>query len=197
MWQREAKPLAGFDVRERPVGGLVHKILAERVAAYDQEDRASSKAKVRQARRDYVAAKAAGTLPKPKPMAEIPDVGGDPMPSKPAEITEDDIADTMAKVIADVLPTLPETITIHIRPGRLAEIEDATKVADYKAARSPIAITARTLRRYEAELREKVKRHAAFVGVDEEAVRLLDIAAHLREAVSLIDTHATPDQDNG
>lgn len=117
-----------------------------------------------------------------KPLVEAPDFGG---------------FDNNGEPLADTLPPPPSEIIVTIRPGRMAEIEDATKVADYQAARSPIVITARTLRQYAAELREKAKRHAAFVGVDEEAKRLLLISAHLGEAADMLDTHATPDQDNG
>jgi hypothetical protein len=97
----------------------------------------------------------------------------------------------------DTLPPPPEVITVIIRPGRSAEIATETTDANRSASRSSVAATADALRQYEAEVREKVKRHAAFVGVDEEAQRLLLVAAHLREAAYLIDTHATPDQDNG
>jgi hypothetical protein len=97
---------------------------------------------------------------------------------------------------ADALPALPTEIVITIRPGRVAEIADATTEANRSASRSSVATTADALRQYEAEVREKVKRHAAFVGVDEEARRLLLVAAHLREAAFLLDTHATPDEDN-
>lgn len=101
------------------------------------------------------------------------------------------------KAQAEALPPPPEVITVIIRSGRSAEIATATTAANRSASRSSVATTADALRQYEAEVREKVKRHAAFVGVDEEAQRLLLVAAHLREAAYLIDTHATPDQDNG
>lgn len=129
---------------------------------------------------DKVEAAMANVARGPNP-THVPDIGGDPMPTTQA----------------DTLPAPPEVITIHIRPGRSEEIADATTVADYNAARSPIAIVARTLAQYEAEVREKVKRHAAFVGVDDEARRMLNIAAHLHEAAKLLGTHATPDQHNG
>ena len=120
---------------------------------------------------DKVEAAMANVARGPNP-THVPDIGGDPMPS-------------------------PEVITVVIRPGRTAEIATATTDANRSASRSSVAATADALRQYEAEVREKVKRHAAFVGVDEEAQRLLLVAAHLREAAYLIDTHATPDQDNG
>jgi hypothetical protein len=176
-WLHEAKPVAGFDPRSRPVGGLVVHSLAEQVKRYDA--RAAHKASA-------------------NPIAEVPDIGGDDNNGKPLdEITEADITSTLVKILDDTLPTPPAVITVHIRPGRAEEIADASTVADYNAARSPIAVTARTLRQHEAELREKAKRHAAFVGVDDEARRMLNIAAHLHEAAKLLDPNATPDEING
>lgn len=142
-WQREAKPLAGFDVRARPVGGLVHKILAERVAAYDQEARASS--------------------------------------------------------TPTTLPALPATITINLPPfarKRAAELAEATTAANKRAASSTYADTVGWLREHEADLRAKAKKQAAWL-MDDAVVRLLDIAAHLREAADMIETHVAPDEDNG
>ena len=146
-WLREAKPIAGFDSRERPLGGLVHKILAERVAAFDQEQRASS-----------------------PPSAQ-----------------------------SDALPALPKTITIHLPPfarKRAEELAAATLEADRSAGRAPIAMTLAALRQHEADLRDKAKRQAAWV-MDDTVVRLLTIAAHVREAIDLIETHAINDEDNG
>jgi len=158
-WLSEAKPLVSYSTRQRPNPLNVAVALGKLVKRYDA---------------------AAAHVATANPLAHVPDIGGDPMPSAPA----------------DVLPPPPAVITVHIRPGRSVEIADATTVADYNAARSPIAVTARTLAQYEAELREKAKRHAAFVGVDDEARRMLNIAAHLHEAAKLLDPNATPDQDN-
>jgi len=138
-WQREAKPLAGFDVRSRPVGGLVHKILAERVAAFDQEERASSK--------------------------------------------------------PDALPTLPDTITVRLPSGsrkRMGDLAAAHYAAQVRVARGSYQDTIATLRKHEAEVLAKAKRHATWI-MDEEVVRLLDIAAALEDAVHLIETHVAPD----
>jgi hypothetical protein len=140
-WQREAKPLAGFDVRERPVGGLVHKILAERVAAFDQEARASQ---------------------------------------------------------SDALPTPPPVITIHLPPyarKRAEELAEATTKANRDAARSSYAETVGFLREHEAEIRAKAKRTAAWE-MSDSVVRMLAIAAHLREAADMIETHVRTDEDN-
>ena len=142
-WQREAKPLAGFDVRSRPVGGLVHKILAERVAAFDQEERASLK--------------------------------------------------------PDTLPTLPDTITIHLPPGlnrRMGDLAAAHYAAQVRAARGSYQDTIATLRKHEKDLLAKARRQAAWF-MDEDVVLMLDIAAALEDAVHLIETHVAPDQDNG
>jgi hypothetical protein len=161
-WLREAKPIAGFDPRSRPVGGLVIRSLDEQVRRFDR-----------------VAAHVATA----KPQAEIPEVGGDAMPSAPAE----------------VLPALPPVITIHLPPyarKRAAELAEATTKANRDAACASYAETVGFLREHEAEIRAKAKRTAAWV-MDDTVTRLLNIAAHLREAADMIETHVRPDEDNG
>jgi hypothetical protein len=141
-WQREAKPLAGFDVRGRPVGGLVHKILSERVALFDQEARASQ---------------------------------------------------------PDTLPTLPDSIVIHLPPNqrkRAADFLVAQDEAHKRAGRSPYFETTRVIREHAHDLQIKARERVAFV-MDAEVVRLLDIVAQLDQAADLIDLHVAPDEDNG
>jgi hypothetical protein len=140
-WQREAKPLAGFNVRERPLGGLVHKILAERVALFDQEARASQ---------------------------------------------------------SDALPTPPPVITLHLPPyqrKRATEFLAAQVEATGRAKRAVYAETIRVLRDHARDITLKAKKQAAWV-LDEDVVRLLNLAAHVEEAADLIDLHVAPDQGN-
>lgn len=161
-WLREAKPVAGFDPKQRPVGGVVWYSLTEQVKRYDS------------------AAAHRATAKQPD---LVPDIGGDPMPTTQA----------------DALPALPETITIHLPPfarKRAEELAAATLEADRSAGRAPIAMTLAALREHEADLRDKAKRQAAWV-MDDTVVRLLTIAAHVREAIDLIETHAINDEDNG
>jgi hypothetical protein len=161
-WLREAKPIAGFDPRSRPVGGLVIRNLDEQVRRFDR-----------------VAAHVATA----KPQAEIPDIGGDPMPSAQS----------------DALPTPPPVITLHLPPyarKRATEFLAADTEAHLRAMRSKYTETVRILREHEADLRAKAKRNAAWV-LDDAVIRLLDIAAHLDQAADLIETHVAPDEDNG
>lgn len=159
-WLSEAKPLAGFTSRQRPDDHVVAVTLSKLVERYD-------------ARAAHVATAT--------PPADIPDVGGDPMP--------------------DALPTPPAELVIRMylpayQRKRAEELDAATQDANRSAARSSVASTADALRQYEAEIRDKVKHLIAYADLDAEGRRLLAVAAHLREAAHLLDTHATPDQDN-
>jgi hypothetical protein len=94
---------------------------------------------------------------------------------------------------------LPSVITIHLPPyarKRAAELAEATTKANRDAARASYAETVGYLREHEAEIRAKAKRTAAWV-MDDTVLRLLAIAAHLREAADMIETHVRPDEDNG
>jgi hypothetical protein len=99
---------------------------------------------------------------------------------------------------ADALPALPPVITIHLPPyarKRAEELAEATTKANRDAARSSYAETVGYLREHEATLRAKAKKQAAWV-MDEDVVRLLNLAAHLREAADMIETHVRTDEDN-
>lgn len=99
---------------------------------------------------------------------------------------------------SDALPTPPPVITLHLPPyarKRAAELAEATTAANKRAASSSFAETVGWLREHEAEIRAKAKRNAAWL-MDDAVVRLLDVAAHLREAANMIETHVAPDGDN-
>jgi len=163
-WLTEAKALTGFTPRQRPDDHVVAVTLSKLVERYD-------------ARAAHIATA--------KPLAHVPDIGGDPMPSAQS----------------DALPTPPAELVIRmyipLYQRKRAEVMDAaTQDANRSASRSSVAATADSLRQYEAEIRDKVKHLVRYADLDAEGRRLLAVAAHLREAAHLIDTHATPDQDN-
>lgn len=141
-----------------------------------------------------------------KPLVGIA-TAGRPLPSLvfymikvEAEKAEDAMSGARAMMASapTALPALPETITIHLPPfarKRAEELAAATLEADRSAGRAPIAITLAALRHHEADLRDKAKRQAAWV-MDDTVIRLLTIAAHVREAIDLIETHAIHDHDD-
>jgi hypothetical protein len=98
---------------------------------------------------------------------------------------------------SDALPTPPPVIVIHLPPyarKRAAELAEATTAANKRAASSSFAETVGWLREHEATIRAKAQKQAAWI-IDEDVIRLLDIAAHLREAADMIETHVAPDDD--
>lgn len=102
---------------------------------------------------------------------------------------------------SNALPTPPAELVIRLhlpayQRKRAAELDAATKAANKAAARASVDSVADALRQYEVEIRAKAKGQAAWA-IDDAVVRLLDIAANLREAADLLDTHATRDEDNG
>ena len=169
-WLREAKPLAGLDLSSRPLPSLVYYMI--------KVDTEKAEAAMSGAR---------------SMMASAPDT----RPAPVAEITEADITSTLVKILDDTLPTPPDVITVHIRAGRANEIAAATSDANKTAWKDTLPALVAALREHEASVRDKVMRHAAFVGVDDEAVRLLVLAARLDQAADLIETHAIHDEDNG
>jgi hypothetical protein len=90
---------------------------------------------------------------------------------------------------ASELPPPPAEIVITLPPVPAAFV-DATILANRKAGRSPMNETVTMLRQEEAKLRAKATRIASLVGMTEEVLELLDIAAHLLQAAEIMDDPA-------